>query len=69
MSRTVAIDTATRMFQYEILINILCPNKLFFKFKKVSFSLCLFCKLKEEITLHPFHECIETQKLAVIAFI
>ena len=69
ISSIVAIDTATRMFQYEILINILCRNKLLFNFKKVSFPLCTFCKLKEKITLHPFHECIEAQTLTVIAFI
>ena len=63
MPIVVAIDTATRMFQYKILINILCRNKLLFKFKKVSFPFCPFCKLEEETTLHLFHACIETQTL------
>ena len=38
-------------------------NKLFFKFKKLSSTLCSFCKLEEETTLHFLHECIDTQTL------
>ena len=50
----VIFDTATRMFQYKILNNILYLNKLLFKFKKVSTSSCSFCKLVKETNLNIF---------------
>ena len=61
MLRVEAVDTATRVFQYKILNNILYLNKLLLRFQKyeppyVSFvnywktRLCIF-----------FYECIKAQ--------
>ena len=44
----VTIDTKLRIFQYKILNNILCVNKMLFKFRKVESPLCSFCKAEDE---------------------
>ena len=45
------------MFQYKVLYNILHANKMLFKFGKVTFRPCSFCKLYDETVMHLFFFC------------
>ena len=45
------------MFQYAVLQDILYANKMLFKFGKVAFPPCSFCKLHNETIMHFFYEC------------
>ena len=60
--RKVFGDTNLYIFQFKILNNILCLNKLLFKFKKVP-PLCSFCNSADEMPLHTFYICNMTKRL------
>ena len=55
------INTKHCSFQYKILNNVLYLNKLLFKFRKVKYPLCSFCKSAEETIIHLFSESLCTQ--------
>ena len=63
LPRKVSIDTNLRMFQYNILNNILFLKKLLFTFKKVPSSLCSFCNFADKTALHIFYTCNITKPL------
>ena len=51
------------MFQYKVLHNILCANKMLFKFGMVTSPRCSFCKLHDETIMHLFYDCVIFKKL------
>ena len=57
MPRRVTIDTKSRIFQYEILNNVLYLNEKRFRFKIVSSPLCSFCNSENETPIHLFYSC------------
>ena len=54
--RNTTLDTKAHMFKYKVLLNILCANKMLFKFGKVTSPRCCFCKLHDETIMHLFYE-------------
>ena len=50
-------------FQYKILHNILCLNKILFTFGKIKTPLRLFCHSYDETIKHMFLECICVRQL------
>ena len=65
LPRVVTVDNRIRVFQYKMLNNILFLNKMFFKFRIVSQSLCSFCNSVEETPFHDFHDCTHIQSLGI----
>ena len=63
LPRLVTLDSYSRSFQYKILNNVLYLNKKLFTFRKLTSSLCPFCKLSDETVLHLFHEWNTVQNL------
>ena len=59
MLRVEAVDTATRVFQYKTLNNILYPNKLLFRFQKYEPPYVPFVNYWK--TQKIVSECIKTQ--------
>ena len=68
LPRVVTVDNRIRVFQYEVLNNILFLNEIWFKFGIVFWSLCSFCNSEEETPFHIFHDCIHRQQIFVINF-
>ena len=63
LPRRVTMDTKLRIFQYEILNNVLYLNEKLFRFKKISCPLCSFCQSENETPIHLFHGCIKANLL------
>ena len=63
LPRRVTLDTNLRMFQYELLNNVLYLNNMLFMFKKVDSPLCSYFNEEEETPLHLFHSCLKTKQL------
>ena len=63
LPRIVTTDSRIRIFQYNILHNVLYLNKNLFEFNKINSPECPFCKCEEETTIHLFHICRKTQAL------
>ena len=63
MPRRVTLDTNLRMFQYELLNNVLYRNNMLFRFKKVDYPLSSYCTEEEETPFHLFHSCLKTKQL------
>ena len=61
--RSTTLYTRARMFQYKVLHNILCANKMLFKFGKVTSPRCSFCKLHDETIMHLFYDCFIVKKI------
>ena len=57
MPRRVTIDTKSRIFQYEILNNVLYLNEKLFRFKIVYSPFCSFCNSENETPIHLFYSC------------
>ena len=57
------MDTKARRFQYKVLHNTLCVNKMLFKFGKIISPRCSFCKLHEETIMHLFYDCLIVKKI------
>ena len=57
------LDTTLRSFQYKMLMRIIPTNKMLYKFKYVSSSLCDFCSAAIESIEHLFWECSYIQPL------
>ena len=54
LPRIVTTDSRIRIFQFNILRNVLYLNK---KLYKISSPECSFCKREEETTIHLFYIC------------
>ena len=63
LPKRVTLDTNLRMFQYNLLNNVLYLNNMLFRFKKVDSALCSYCNEEEETPLHLFHSCLKTKQL------
>ena len=63
MPRRVTLDTNLRMFQYELLNNVLYRNNMLFRFRKVDYPLSSYCNEEEETPFHLFHSCLKTKQL------
>ena len=63
LPRIVASDSKIRIFQYNILHNVLYLNKKLFEFNKINSPECSLCKCEEERSIHLFHICRKTQAL------
>ena len=61
--RNTTLDTKARMFQYKVLHNILCANKMLFKLGKVTSPRCSFCKLQDETVMHLFYAYLIVKEL------
>ena len=61
--RKVTVNTFTRKFQYKIINSLLCLNKTFFVFKKVTTPLCSFYKSKDKTPILLLFDCLVTQNL------
>ena len=61
--RNTTLDTKARMFQYNVLHNILYANNMLLKFGKGSSSRWSFCKLHIEIIMHLFYDCLIVKEL------
>ena len=48
LPRRVTVNTNLRVFQYNILNNVLYLNEKLFRFKKISYPLCSFCQSENE---------------------
>ena len=58
------LDTKVPIFQYKVLHNTVYVNKIMlFKFGKVIYLRCSFCKLHEEIIIHLFCDCLIIKKI------
>ena len=55
--RKCTIDSHTRIFQYQILNNILYLNDRLFKMNLVESEMCSFCKGEKETVEHLFLNC------------
>ena len=51
------------MFQYKVLHNILCANKMLFILGKVTSPRCSFCKLQDETVMHLFYDYLIVNEL------
>ena len=60
--RVVAVDNRIRVFQYEVLSNILLLNEILFKFGIAFRSLCSFCNSDEETPFNISHGCTHRQQ-------
>ena len=49
------------IFQYKIILNILCTNSLLYKMKKTNSSECPFCTNIDQTILHLFVSCSQAQ--------
>ena len=56
--RNTTLGTKVRLVQYNVLHNTLYVNKILFKFGKVIFPRCPFCKLHEKTIMHLFNESL-----------
>ena len=63
LPRLCTIDSYLRVFQYEILNNILFLNNRLFKIGKVGSFLCSFCKVTSETIVHIFCSCNKSKLL------
>ena len=57
LPRRVMINTNLDIFRYKLILNILCPNKLLYKFEQKVSPLCSFCMEESESRIHLFHSC------------
>ena len=62
-------DWAAYSFDYPLVLwfiiyaNILYAKKMLFKFRKVTFPRCSFCKLHDETIMHLFYDCLIVKEL------
>ena len=63
LPRIATVDTAIRVFQYQLLNNVLFLNKMLYRFGILQDSLYSFCSLEEETPMHIFYSCNHTQIL------
>ena len=63
LPRIVTKDSRLRVFQYKLLSNVLYLKKMLFRFGKIDWPLCSFCKAIVETPLHLFHNCTKTKLL------
>ena len=61
--RIVTKGSKLRAFQFKLLNNVPCLNKMLFKFGKSGSPLSCFCNLKNETSYHLFYECSHTNSL------
>ena len=63
LPRIATKDSRLRVFQYKLLSNVLYLKKMLFRFGKIDWPLCSFCKAIVETPLHLFHNCTKTKLL------
>ena len=63
LPRTATVDTTIRVFQYNLLNNVLFLNKILYRFRISQESLCSFCSLEKETPVHIFYSCNHTHIL------
>ena len=63
LPRIATYDAKIRIFQYELLNNVICLNQKLFHFGTISEPKCLICNLYDETPQHLFYECIYRQHL------
>ena len=56
-ARKATANSHLRRFNYKIINNSLYLNKKLFQFGKTQSSLCSFCHIEPQTTLHVFHKC------------
>ena len=61
--RIATLETKIRIFQYQLLSNVLYLNKKLFQFGIISQSKCAFCELYDETPHHIFYKCTYAQTL------
>ena len=61
--RNTISDAKAHMFQYKVLHNTPYVNKMLFKFGKVIFPRCSFCKLHDETIMHLFYDCLIVKRI------
>ena len=61
--RNTISDAKAHMFQYKVLHNTPYVNKMLFKFGKVIFPRCCFCKLHDETIMHLFYDCLIVKRI------
>ena len=61
--RNTISDAKAHMFQYKVLHNTPYVNKMLFKFGKVIFARCSFCKLHDETIMHLFYDCLIVKRI------
>ena len=66
LPRRVMINTNLDIFRYKLILNILCPNKLLYKFEQKVSPLCSFCMEESESRIHLFHSCTKTKFLSTL---
>ena len=59
----IIIDSRFRIFQDELLNNILYLDKMLLRYGKIKSSLCSFCKMENERTLRLFYDCTKPKRL------
>ena len=55
LPRRVTVNTNLRVFQYNILNNVLYLNEKLIRFKKISYPLCSFCQSENETPFSWLH--------------
>ena len=63
LQHMVTADIKLKIFQYNILKNIISVNKMLFKLRKVDSLLCSFCRAEDETHIHLFYRCKRTSIL------
>ena len=63
LPRMATVDTATRVFQYKLLNNVLFLNEMLYPFGISQNSLCSFCSLEEETPMNIFYSRNHTRIL------
>ena len=63
LPRRVMINTNLDIFRYKLILNILCLNKMLYKFEQKVSPLCSFCMEESESRIHLFHSCTKTNFL------
>ena len=63
LGRRITLDSYSRQFNFKINHNVLFLNKALKKMKLVESSLCSYCNVEEETTIHLFSGCLCIREL------
>ena len=63
LGRRITLDSYSRQFHFKITHNILFLNKALKRMNLVESSLCSYCNVEEETTIHLFSGCLCIREL------
>ena len=58
LGRRITLDSYSRQFHFKITHNVLFSNKALYRMNIVESSLCSYCNIEDETTVHLFSNCL-----------